>query len=78
MATYFFQWRCGTERVDDEDGRELPDLAAAVRAATGEMRGLIGQEATEGQIRLAQRIEIEDEAHRVVHRVVVRDVITFI
>jgi len=78
MATYFFNWQCGVDRVDDESGRDVADLATAVRVGLREMRGLISEDALEGRIRLAQRIEIEDAEHRFIQRLVVGDAVTFV
>ena len=68
MQTFFFHWRRGTEMLRDEEGRELANLSSVIAAALVEARAMIGQDVQEGYIRLDQSIDVEDQNHRVVHR----------
>lgn len=59
----------------DPDGREIGDSALIADLALKEARAIIGQDASEGSIKLAQRIEVFDEAGVMVHRLEFRDAI---
>ena len=62
--------------VPDEEGKELPDLAAAQDCARLDARMLMGQMLKdEGHINLTHRIDIEDEQGRVLDSVWFRDVV---
>ncbi|MDP8912544.1 MAG: hypothetical protein M3N39_03075 [Pseudomonadota bacterium] len=47
--------------TEDEEGRELPDLAAVRRAAIEGARSLIADQVLKGRLCLRCRIEVEDE-----------------
>ena len=68
MSLYFFHLRDGRDFLLDPDGRLLDDLAQVIVAALSEARALISAEALTGRIKLNQRIEVEDDKGRVVHR----------
>ena len=62
--------------VRDEEGKELPDLAAAQEYARRNVRMLMAEMLKdEGRINLTHRIDIEDEHRRVLDTVWFRDVV---
>jgi hypothetical protein len=65
---YFFHLRDGSDLLLDPDGRELDSRSDVERHALVEARALISAEALTGTIRLDQRIEVEDAAGHLVHR----------
>lgn len=67
MPLYFFHLRNGHDLLTDPDGRSLV-LADVAGAALTEARGLISADALTGAIHLNQRIEVEDDKGRVIHR----------
>jgi hypothetical protein len=50
--------------VVDEQGTDLPDLAAARAEAVSGARDLMCEQVREGRLNLAHRLEVEDEQHR--------------
>jgi hypothetical protein len=73
MPRFFFHLYDDID-VLDEDGTQLPDVAAAVQCAATEARSLMCDTIkTEGPIVLDHRIEIEDEHGAVVATVPFRD-----
>jgi hypothetical protein len=64
MPRYFFQIHNGTGLTEDQEGRELPDLAAARAEAVSGIRSIVSEEALEGQLDLEGRIEIRDGSER--------------
>jgi hypothetical protein len=63
--------------VPDEEGKELPDLAAARAHGAHQAKGLIGETAKEeARIVLHHRIDIEDEQGMVLDTVYFRDVVS--
>lgn len=50
--------------IDDEEGADLPDLAAAKRCAVTTARELACQEIKEGKLHLGHSIEVVDEDRR--------------
>ena len=62
--------------VRDEEGKDLPDLAAAQEYARHNARMLMGEMLKdEGHINLTHRIDIEDEHRRVLDTVWFRDAV---
>ncbi len=62
--------------VRDEEGKELPDLAAAQDCARHNARMLMAEMLKdEGHINLSHRIDIEDEHRRVLDTVWFRNVV---
>lgn len=59
---YFFHLRETGNYVVDEEGRELPDIAAVEAAARTNARCVIAGEAMIGKLPLAAIIEVHDEA----------------
>ena len=64
MARYFFALHeCGTI-LDDEEGRDLPDLAAARQQAVTAARAVMCAEIDEGRLCLSCRIVVTDADRR--------------
>lgn len=61
--------------VQDEEGMELPDLAAARVGAIHFARSLMCDELMNGRIVLHHRIEIADEQQQVIDTIYFRDVV---
>ncbi|WP_343521275.1 hypothetical protein [Sphingomonas sp.] len=62
----------------DEEGRELPDLAAVQAQAMREARELISADAQSGQLWLRSSIEVTNEAGENVHSLAFSDAIALI
>ena len=75
MPKYFFHLRDGTDVLLDPDGRELLHDAAAATEALEEARSLMSHEVLTGALHLDQRIDVEDDQGRVVHRQLFRDAV---
>ncbi|HEX9946655.1 MAG TPA: hypothetical protein VGA98_03865 [Allosphingosinicella sp.] len=58
---YFFHLRESGDYVVDEEGRELPDIAAVEAAARLNARSVLAGEAMTGKLPLAAIIEVRDE-----------------
>ncbi len=56
----------GRDFTEDEEGLELPDLAAARDAAIDRLRTILGGELRAGVLRRAAFVEVEDERRRLV------------
>lgn len=63
MPRFYFHVCNGTGFVEDEEGRELPDLEAARQEAIKGARSIMADDLYRGQLDLSSFIEIEDEAH---------------
>jgi hypothetical protein len=74
---YFHLCERGTLCIDEE-GRELPDLAAVRAEAMLEARELIGADARSGQLWLHSSIEVTNEAGENVHTLAFSDAIALI
>ncbi|WP_332810505.1 DUF6894 family protein [Sphingomonas sp.] len=75
VPVYYFTLHDDIVFTDDE-GRELPDAAAALAEAIKAVRELICEQVTEGRINLSYRIEVEDEEQRPVLTLPFRSVVT--
>jgi hypothetical protein len=62
--------------VLDEEGLELPDVAAALYEATRSARALASTDVLEGRLRLHHRIDVADESGRVLDTVRFGDAVT--
>lgn len=60
MARYYLNLRNGGGYVEDLEGQELPDLAAARLQAIEGIRSVLSEEARRGEIDLCGSIEIAD------------------
>ena len=74
VSTYFFHLYDDAV-VRDEDGQELPDIAAAHREAIRNARHIACAEILEGHLNLKHRIEVEDEHGTVIATVRFEDVL---
>lgn len=64
MMRYFFNLHeCGTV-VEDDDGRELPDLDAAYANAMAEARAIMCAELAEGRLCLSCHIVVADATRK--------------
>ena len=78
MPLYFFHLRDGVDVLLDPEGRQLASLQAAAAAALTEARAIVSHEALAGRIMLDQRIDVEDEARKVLHRLEFSDAIEIV
>lgn len=67
MPTYYFHLRNGSDVLLDPEGRDLRDPNCIKLVALAEARALISQEVLKGRINFGQRLDIEDDAGRIVH-----------
>ncbi len=72
MPLYFFHIR-NSEHVDDEQGRELSDLAAAREIALEGVRELVCADIKKGWLNLDHYVEVADEAGAVLLRLTFRE-----
>lgn len=75
MALYFFHLCDGQDVLIDPDGRAIEDDSLIAGMALKEARAIIGYEAAGGSIKLAQHIQVFDEAGTLVHRLEFRDAV---
>ena len=66
MSRFFFHLHNGIGLIQDEYGRELPDLARVRAEAVKGIRSVVGDEVLNGRIDLRGRIEVVDEEGKVV------------
>lgn len=78
MPLYYFHLRDGTDILLDHEGRQLNGHSAIVAAALREARSIIGADALEGTIKLAQHIDIEDSNGTVVHQIQFEDAVLIV
>lgn len=74
MPRYYFHLY-SHDRIPDEEGVDLPDLAAARMEAVLSARELMAADVARGRLQLDQRIEVTDENSRIVLAVPFRDII---
>jgi hypothetical protein len=60
MAHFYLHIRNGSGYVEDLEGQELPDLAAARVQAVEGIRSVLSEEARQGELDLRGSIEIAD------------------
>ena len=65
MARFYLHLHNGIGYVRDEDGQDLAELSQARDLAIVSIRDIIGAEAKKGRIDLRGRIEITDDAGKV-------------
>jgi hypothetical protein len=73
---YFFHLRESGDIVVDEEGRELPGIAAVEAAARVNARSVIAGEARTGKLPLAACIEVHDDQGQRVLELPFRDAVT--
>jgi hypothetical protein len=74
MPRYFLDIVDGT-RIVDEEGQELPDIAAARAVAVAGARSIMREEIWKGRLPLKERIEIRDDRQKLVATVRFRDAV---
>jgi len=77
MPLYYLHVCNGTGFVEDQEGHELPDLAAAQREAVKGLRDILAADLKEGEIKMTSFIEVEDEARTLLITVTAEEVIKF-
>ncbi len=77
MPRYFFHAHDRLIALDDE-GIELPDVAAALALAEHSARDLAVQECKLGSLHLADRIEVTDDDGTIIAKVTIADVIRIV
>ncbi|HEU0044961.1 DUF6894 family protein [Sphingomonas sp.] len=75
MARYYFHSRDANDEVLDPDGFECSDLKAVIATALNGARDIIAGGARNGEIDLSVRIDVENEAGRIVHSLAFRDAV---
>jgi hypothetical protein len=76
VPLYFFNVRGGPSPAEAEEGWSHADEAAARSAAIDAARALIASEALDGILDLKSRIDVEDEAGRLIFTVTFKSVVT--
>ena len=75
VPRFYFHLRNDID-VPDDEGKELPDLEAALELAASQARKLAGEVVKEqGRITLSHRIDVEDEDHKLLATIAIRDVV---
>ena len=64
MKRFFFHLKKGDELILDDDGTELPDIAAAMLEALLAARELLADAIQAGEQKVAEALVIADEAGR--------------
>lgn len=67
MRRFYFHVCNGIGFIEDEEGTELPDFAAAMEKAIRCARGLMAGDVQRGVLDLSSFIDIEDMDNRLVH-----------
>lgn len=75
MSRLFYQLRDETEDLLDPEGVELPDLKAAKKQALRCAYGIMANDVGEGKLNLNYRIEVENEAGKVIYVARFRDLV---
>lgn len=60
MSRYHFNVYNGSGLVEDEEGRELPDLEIVAGEALKGVRSILSDEVKQGRLDLRGRLEVED------------------
>jgi hypothetical protein len=76
VALYYFHLCDGHEVVIDPEGREIDDRSRIGEFALKEARAIISQDALGGRIKLEQRIEVRNDAGKLVLQLSFRDAVT--
>jgi hypothetical protein len=76
MPHYFFHVCNGDGFTEDEEGRDLPDEAAARAAAIMGARDIMAEEMRAGQLNPASFIEVEDSERRHLFTLLFKDAYT--
>jgi hypothetical protein len=76
MPRYYFHICDGSAFIQDEEGVELPDDAAARQAAIVGLRDVMAAEVKGGGINLASFVEIENESRQHIETVSFTDAVS--
>jgi hypothetical protein len=76
MPRYYFHLRDGEDVLLDPEGRELSHPGAVEQMALNEARAIIADDALGGKIKLLQRIDVENEAGVLIHRLLFVDAVS--
>lgn len=71
---YFFHIRDGVGLIRDEEGMELPDIAAAHREALASARDVMLEDVKAAMSPVARWVEITDAQDRVLASIAVREI----
>lgn len=69
MSLFYFNLCSGTEFVEDGQGVELLDYAAAHQVAVKSLRGVMAGDLMSGEMNTATFVEIEDERHNLLETI---------
>lgn len=75
MARYFFHLDDQGQADADHQGRDLPDLAAAISTATQEIRDFLADQVRHGYLDLNLRVNITDDSGQTVATVCCGDAV---
>jgi hypothetical protein len=76
IVLYFMHMSDGTDFVEDEEGRELPDDATARNEAIAAARDVMAGEMRDGRLDLTSFIEVEDETHKLLFTITFSDAVS--
>jgi hypothetical protein len=66
----------GTDFIEDEDGRELPDDATARKEAIAAARDIMAGDLRDGRLDLTSFIEVENESHILLFTITFADAVS--
>lgn len=69
MSLFYLNLCSGTEFVEDQEGIDLLDYAAAYHLALESLRGVMAGDLLTGELNTATFVEIEDEHHSLLQTV---------
>ena len=75
MGRFYFHLKAGDELVPDEEGIELPDVAAATREALLTARELLANAIKGGKVEVPEALVIADETGRTLGVLPLREVL---
>ena len=75
MPLYYFHVHNSVGFVEDEEGRELPGVAAARAEALKGIRSLIAEDVLRGHVDLRGKLEVADEAGRILLTIAFADAV---
>jgi hypothetical protein len=67
MPRFYLHLRDGIDELIDPEGAELIDVQAAAARALKEARCILSDEVKTGRVKLAQRIDVEDQGGSLVY-----------
>lgn len=73
MAQFYFHFRNGTEFLEDQEGRDVVDVATARAMGIASLRDILAGDVLSGVLHRASAIEIEDADHRPVVMIALAD-----